>query len=436
MLRYRKLLIVLLIASFLSVTLFAQAVVAADQPSQEWTYSTGAYITASPIYQNNVLYVADQKGKLYSIYTPYGAPQWNFTTDNRTPSAIQGTPLVVTDQTTNARRIYFGSGQGTLFAIDGLTGKELWRFQADSSIDGTPTLYNGILFFGTFGNTVYALTAEDGKSQWNFTTQGFISDNIEARDNNIYFGSQDGNLYCVEVYTGKQKWKADLKSRVNSPVLDGDNVIVGTQDGIIHCLNTYSGNQQWVYQTGGGGAIVSRPLVQLNTVYVGATSPDGNVYALNETTGKLLWKFTTGDEVKCTPGFDSGILYIGSGDHNVYSVDARLGLPYWKYDAGNPVDTTPAVGTGTDRKKHLFFATVNGDVMSLQLPDTLIMATPTPKPKPTITATPVPSPTVTVTPTLVPLPTVTPEPKSSWCPLPGLLAAALAVVGIAYRRLK
>lgn len=427
MLRYGT---IALIAAIIAVAMFVQVSVA-EEPTEEWKYSTNTYITASPVYLNNMLYVGAQNGKMYFMSTLTGTPQGiPFVTHNQTPSAIKGTPLVVNDQATNRRILYFGSDQGTLFSVNGLTGKEIWKYQAGAPIDGTPTLYNGILFFGTFDNKVHALLAEDGQAQWNYTADGWISEGIEAKDNFIFFGSQDGNLYCLEVYTGKLKWKTDLKSRVNAPIIDGDVIYVGTQDGYVHAVDRYSGNEQWTFET--DGAIVSKPLVQLNTVYVG--SADGNAYALNESTGKLLWKFPTGDGVKATPGFDSGIIYIGSGDGNVYAVDARMGLEYWRYKVGNAVDTTPTAGIGTDKKTHLYFATVNGDVYGLKLPSSLIMATPTPKPQPTEAPTTVPSPTVTVTPTLVPLPSISPTPQYSWCPLPGLFAAALAVVGIAYRR--
>ncbi|CAJ36365.1 PQQ-binding-like beta-propeller repeat protein [Methanocella arvoryzae] len=427
MLRLRRFALIASLIVF-AVALFAQPAMA-EQPEQEWTYSTNAYITGSPVYQNNVLYVGTQSGKLYSLYAPYGSAQWTFTTDNKTPTAISAAPLVATDEVTRQRMIYFGSGQGTLFAVD-INGKEVWRFQADSSIDCTPVLYNGVIFFGTFNGKVYALSAEDGNQCWNFTADGWISDGLAAMDNQIYFGSWDGHLYSLDVGNGKQKLKVDLNSRVNAPVVSGDNIYVGTQDGVLYCINRFSGNVQWKFET--DGAIVSRPLVQLNTVYFG--SADGNLYAVNETNGRQIWKFAAQNGIRATPGFDSGILYFGSSDGHVYAVDARMGLEYWRYNAGSAVDTTPMAGLGTDRKKHLYFATVNGDVISLMLPDSLIMATPTPNPSPTVTPTIVPTPTVTVTPTPVPLPTAGPEPQSSWCPLPGLLAAALAVVGIVYYR--
>ena len=52
-------------------------------------------------------------------------------------------------------------------------------------------------------------------------------------------------------------------------------------------------------------------------VYLG--SDDSNVYALNASTGALLWKYTTGDHVDSSPAVANGVVYIGSTDGNVYA---------------------------------------------------------------------------------------------------------------------
>jgi outer membrane protein assembly factor BamB len=53
-------------------------------------------------------------------------------------------------------------------------------------------------------------------------------------------------------------------------------------------------------------------------VYVG--SYDGNVYALNATTGANVWNFTTGASVYSSPAVANGVVYVGSYDGNVYAV--------------------------------------------------------------------------------------------------------------------
>ena len=52
-------------------------------------------------------------------------------------------------------------------------------------------------------------------------------------------------------------------------------------------------------------------------MYVG--SYDNNVYALNASTGALLWKYTTANNVESSPAVANGVVYVGSGDGNLYA---------------------------------------------------------------------------------------------------------------------
>jgi len=52
--------------------------------------------------------------------------------------------------------VYFGTGEGTLLALDAKTGDELWAFQAAGDMVCNPTPYDGRVYFGS-GSKLYAL---------------------------------------------------------------------------------------------------------------------------------------------------------------------------------------------------------------------------------------------------------------------------------------
>jgi outer membrane protein assembly factor BamB len=56
-------------------------------------------------------------------------------------------------------------------------------------------------------------------------------------------------------------------------------------------------------------------------VFVG--SGDGRVYALDASTGVLVWSYATGGAVESSPAVVGSVVYVGSGDGRVYA----LGLP-------------------------------------------------------------------------------------------------------------
>ena len=61
---------------------------------------------------------------------------------------------------------------------------------------------------------------------------------------------------------------------------------------------------------------------------------DGNVYALNSTTGTLIWDYTTGDMVVSSPAVFNATVYIGSDDGNIYALNSTTGSMIWEYIYG------------------------------------------------------------------------------------------------------
>jgi outer membrane protein assembly factor BamB/tRNA A-37 threonylcarbamoyl transferase component Bud32 len=58
---------------------------------------------------------------------------------------------------------------------------------------------------------------------------------------------------------------------------------------------------------------------------------------------KPLWSFQCEDEVRGTPLFYDGTLFIGAYDHNLYAINAADGMMKWKYATDGGVVTRPAV---------------------------------------------------------------------------------------------
>ena len=66
-----------------------------------------------------------------------------------------------------------------------------------------------------------------------------------------------------------------------------------------------------------GAAVVSSPAVAEGKVYIG--SIDMKIYALNSSTGALVWSFRTGSSVRSSPAVAEGRLIVGSDDGSVYA---------------------------------------------------------------------------------------------------------------------
>jgi len=99
----------------------------------------------------------------------------------------------------------------------------------------------------------------------------------------------------------------------------------------------------WAYHT--GQPIAASPSVVGNTVYVGSWT--GYEYALDAATGALKWKTFLGITSVCdnppvqqgvssAAAIQNGVVYVGGGDGNWYALEAGTGKILWSVPTGDP----------------------------------------------------------------------------------------------------
>ena len=136
----------------------------------------------------------------------------------------------------------------------------------------------------------------------------------------------------------------DLINR--APTVSDNNTIYVGIDHNIYSLNPQNGdtNVGWPYST--NGDVVAAPTLSKNNdqediIYVG--SKDHNFYALHQN-GELFWKTKTRGEIIASAELDeSNQLYVGSMDKALYAVDATTGDILWQYPLPMGVSQKPAL---------------------------------------------------------------------------------------------
>jgi eukaryotic-like serine/threonine-protein kinase len=86
---------------------------------------------------------------------------------------------------------------------------------------------------------------------------------------------------------------------------------------------------KWIFKT--DGPIIGSPAMAGGVVYIGST--DGNLYAVDQQTGKQKWKFKTfaSRQVTSSPTIANGLVYFGGFDGILYAVDAQTGTVKWTF---------------------------------------------------------------------------------------------------------
>lgn len=146
--------------------------------------------------------------------------------------------------------------------------------------------------------------------------------------------------------TNEIKWFYNTSKEIDSaPTVANGRVVVGLSNGNVLALNSTTGERLWIYDTGAGSnSIWGSPAVDSGRVYIGTR--DRNLYCLNEATGELLWKYLTGGEIDSSPLVSDGKVFFGSMDGKLYCIDASDGSAVWNFNTSGGIYSSPAILNG------------------------------------------------------------------------------------------
>jgi outer membrane protein assembly factor BamB len=258
--------------------------------------------------------------------------KWKFPTGNR----IVSSPVI------NNKRLYFGSDDGNVYAVDAESGRQIWQRSTRGPVPSTPAVANGIVYVTSYDGSFYALNADSGALKWKFATGG--ERRFEAKG---LHGMQPKDQTIADPF--------DIY--LSSPVVADGVVYFGSGDGNVYALDASTGDLRWKFKT--GNVVHASPAFSDGVIFVG--SWDSYLYAVDAKSGKERWRFHGGEDplihnqvgFQSSPAVVDGVVYTGCRDAQVYAVDAATGTEKWRFDnALSWVNTSPAVANGK-----VFFAT-------------------------------------------------------------------------------
>lgn len=310
------------------------------QVQEQWIVQTGAGIYCSPAVEKDKVFVGDDLGRLTAYALKNGKKLWSFQSGKR----IVGTPAV------SEGIVVFGSADCKIYGLDAQNGNLLWTVEAAEPVLGAVTIENGIAYIGASDHTFRAVNIRTGEVKWAFAgVRGYIETKPLVTDNKVIFGAWDNTLYALNKADGKELWKwtggltrmhfspaavwpvaADGKVFITDPQRamtainietgntvwrtfqsmvretiglseDKERIYSKTMNDSIVCYST-KGNQPhklWASNVGFGYEHAPSMQVEKNGVVFGSTK-EGLIFALEATTGKVLWKHKTGNSLIST----------------------------------------------------------------------------------------------------------------------------------------
>lgn len=231
--------------------------------------------------------------------------------------------------------------------------QELWSFECEDEIRGSPLVHNGVVYVGAYDNNLYALDAKNGTFLWKYATEGGIATRPVAQDEAIFVGSEDYRLHAVSASLGRLIWTYYTDGPIRcSPTLSHGHIFVGSDDSHLHVVNMLSGRRAWRAEA--AGPVRSTPLVATERVYFGCES--GDFYCI-DFRGELKWRFKAKRAVTSSPILVEGMIYFASLDWTLYALEAEGGWQVWRFRMGKPSISSPAYAEG-----RIFIGCADGNV--------------------------------------------------------------------------
>lgn len=393
----------------------------------KWIFETEADVSSQPTVVGGVVYFGSWDGRHYAVDAKTGKQVWVFET---------GSPVRVGTAYGDGR-VFFGDLAGRLYAVEARTGELRWKRRIDDHryavVTSSPIYYNGRIYIGvssheegamlrdpryeccTFRGGVAAFDAATGDLIWRFYTipeapvprgqnkrgvplrgpaGGAVWSTvaIHPRANRLYLTT--GNQYtgppskftdaiiALELDTGKlvwayqavpnDIWTFDCQNDPECEDMDfdfgsipitfrgprGKQLIgAGQKSGWFYALDATTGTLVWKTEVGPGGKLGGVEFGNATDgerVYVAISNhpKQGSVSALDGATGKILWQTPCPDggsnfgPITVTGRGANKLVFAGSSKGFIRAYDARSGKILWEFDTGGAVGGGPTVVDG------------------------------------------------------------------------------------------
>lgn len=313
-----------------------------DKLSLLWSFNTESYIISSPVIGSGRVYIGSTDGKVYALNLLDGREVWAFDTEDD----IEASPLLLDDA------VYIGNLSGEFFCLDALSGQERWRYKCGSSIYGSanwvksPNSEKAWILVGSYDNRMYCFDAHAGELKWVYETDNFINGAPSTDGTHVIFGGCDEILHIVSVSDGTKTGEVWAGSYIPGSAALIDNIAyLGHYDNKLVAIDLIEKKIVWEYQDKEHpGPFFSSPAVTKDRVVIG--SRDGYMHCVGRERGEKIWDFQTFDEIDGSPVIAGDKVIFGSIDGRLYIVNLEDGKKIWSYEIGAAIIGCPAVAGG------------------------------------------------------------------------------------------
>jgi len=191
----------------------------------------------------------------------------------------------------------------------------LWSHALGAIVWASPVARDGVVYVGTVDGRFHAVSAGDGTELWTWSGPNPLYGEALVTADRIWFVDGHTELVCLDRADGHLLWRASLHEAAPTP-------------------GPTSGNETFNHR-------VPVPVLAGDTLYVG--SADHGLYALDATTGKILWRHDAGAAIYGSVSLDGDKLIAGCYDGSVLVLNRSDGTELARAKLGGPIASAPVV---------------------------------------------------------------------------------------------
>ncbi len=290
--------------------------------------------------------------------------------DSRKSALLNGGPI------TGINKLFIGSENGKVFALDADTGKLDWQGEVKGEVIAAPAIDSGILVVNTASGVIKAFNASNGNVEWQIeqevpalTLRGVSSPAISS--GGVVVGSADGTMKVYILENGQEGWTAEVGEATgstqlervidvdSSPVIYGDKVYSISVRGHLAAADLRTGRILWERQY----SSYRQLSFSGNTIFL--TDIKGHIYAIDRQNGLETWSQLSLTNRDVTgPAVLGNYIVVGDFEGYLHFIDQTTG----NIVARHEVDSSGLNIAPTIHEDIIYAQSRNGDLQAIKIP--------------------------------------------------------------------
>ncbi len=310
--------------------------------SIRWSVEISASPAASPVIDNDHVFIVLQSGVVSARTVTDGSSLWEVPLKSDRALAVDG------------GRVYVATAD-QIVALNGADGTKAWSVQTVPVT--APLAAQGGWLIAATAKSITALRTADGSQVWTRDIAGVeVTPTLEG--DNLYVPFGDGRLVAINLQTGADRWVKTFVGPLSEVLAFPDLILFGTGDRSFFGLRAVDGELDW-QRVRLGSIVRGRPIADEHHVYVAAM--DNTLRAYRRGNGALLWHPSVPFRPTTGPTLIDGAVVVAGSAAELRAFTTSNGAPAGQITLPESLVLPPAFGKSADGTlMSAFTGTLNG----------------------------------------------------------------------------